>query len=142
MARALGIDLGSKRIGVAVSDGGGKVATPLTVLQRSSDANDASAIAEMAAAEEATVVVVGFPLNMDGSKGDAALVAEAFARQLEGRGFGVELLDERLTTVEAEKRLIGRGMKGRKRKEVVDKVAAAVILQAYLDMPKRRKRSR
>lgn len=133
MARALGVDLGTRRIGIAISDAKGKVATPYMTLQRTSDDQDARAIAEMASAEGASLVVVGLPLSLDGSKGDAAAMAEAFAATLRTMGARVSLFDERLTTVEAEKKLKGRGMRGRERRAVIDKVAAQVLLQAYLD---------
>ncbi|MGZ4127876.1 MAG: Holliday junction resolvase RuvX [Actinomycetota bacterium] len=133
MARALGVDLGTRRIGIAISDPKGRLATPYAVLQRTNDDHDARAIAEMAAAEGATLVVVGLPLSLDGSRGDAAAMAEAFAGTLREMGARVSLFDERLTTVEAEKKLKARGMRGRQRRAVVDKVAAQVLLQAFLD---------
>lgn len=133
MARALGVDLGTRRIGLAISDSKGTVATPYATLDRTNDEHDATAIAEVAAAEEAKLVVLGHPLSLDGKRGDAALVAEAFAEKLKESGVRVTLWDERMTTVEAEKQLKGRGMKGRARRAVVDKVAAQVLLQSYLD---------
>lgn len=139
MARAIGVDLGTRRIGLAISDPAGKLATPLTVLQRTSDSADAQAVVELASAEDVELIVVGYPLALDGTKGDAALVAEAFAAKLTELGATVELFDERLTTAEAEKRLKGRGMKGKQRRQVVDQVAAAVILQGFLDTKKKRR---
>jgi putative Holliday junction resolvase len=136
MARAIGVDLGTRRIGIAISDAKGTVATPYATLHRTSDENDAQAIAELAAAEKAATVVLGYPLALDGSIGDAALVAQAFAQKLRAAGARVKLWDERLTTAEAEKKLKGRGMKGRQRRAVVDKVAATVLLQSFLDSKK------
>jgi putative Holliday junction resolvase len=133
MARALGVDLGTRRIGLAISDSGGSVATPYATLDRTNDGQDAAAIAEVAAAEDAKLVVLGHPLSLDGKRGDAALVAEAFAEKLKESGVRVTLWDERLTTKEAEGKLKGRGMKGRARRAVIDKVAAQVLLQSYLD---------
>jgi putative Holliday junction resolvase len=133
MARALGVDLGTRRIGIAISDSKGAVATAYATLQRTSDEHDARAIAEMGAAEGAKHVVLGHPLSLDGSRGDAALVAEAFAAKLKESGVRVTLWDERLTTKEADKKLKGRGMRGRDRRGVIDKVAAQVLLQSYLD---------
>ena len=133
MPRALGVDLGTRRIGLAISDARGKVATPYATLERTNDENDAKAIAEVASAEEAKVVVLGLPLLLDGTRGDAAAVSEAFAAKLKESGLRVALFDERLTTKEAEKGLKRRGMKGRERRAVVDKVAAQVLLQSYLD---------
>lgn len=137
MTRWMGVDLGSRRIGIAVSDDKGKVAVPYATLHRTSDLDDATAIAEMAAAEGIRTVVVGYPLALDGTRGDAAFVAEAFADRLKESGVRVRLWDERLTTVEAEKRLRGRGMKGRSRRAVIDKMAASVLLQSFLDARKR-----
>jgi putative Holliday junction resolvase len=133
MPRALGIDLGTRRIGVAISDSAGKVATPYATLERTNDEQDTHAIAEVASAEEAKVVVVGHPLMLDGTRGDAAAVAEAFADKLKETGLRVALWDERLTTKQAESGLKRRGMKGRERRAVVDKVAAQMLLQSYLD---------
>ncbi|MBI4729885.1 MAG: Holliday junction resolvase RuvX [Acidobacteria bacterium] len=131
--RALGIDLGSRRIGIAVSDARGTTATPYAVLARSSDDRDARAVAELYRAEEAREVVVGLPLRLDGTKGDAALVVEGFAARLKSEGLRVRLWDERFSTVEAGRCLRAGGTKPRARRAVVDKVAAAIILQGYLD---------
>ena len=133
MPRALGVDLGTRRIGLAISDARGTVATPYATLERTNDEHDAKAIAEVASAEEAKLIVVGHPLMLDGSRGDAAAVAEAFAAKLKDSGIRVTLWDERLTTKQAESSLKRRGMKGRERRAVVDKVAAQVLLQSYLD---------
>ncbi|TMK83736.1 MAG: Holliday junction resolvase RuvX [Actinobacteria bacterium] len=133
MPRALGVDLGTRRIGLAISDARGKVATPYATLERTNDEHDANAIAEVASAEEAKLIVLGHPLMLDGTRGDAAAVAEAFAAKLKESGIRVALWDERLTTKQAESSLKRRGMKGRERRAVVDKVAAQVLLQSYLD---------
>jgi putative Holliday junction resolvase len=133
MPRALGVDLGTRRIGLAISDARGKVATPYATLERTNDEHDAQAIAEVASAEEAKLIVLGLPLMLDGTRGDAAAVAEAFATKLKESGLRVALFDERLTTKQAESSLKRRGMKGRARRAVVDKVAAQVLLQSYLD---------
>lgn len=133
MPRALGVDLGTRRIGLAISDAKGKVATPYATLERTNDEHDAQAIAEVASAEEAKLIVLGLPLMLDGSRGDAAAVSEAFAAKLKESGLRVALFDERLTTKQAESSLKRRGMKGRQRRAVVDKVAAQVLLQSYLD---------
>ena len=133
MPRALGVDLGTRRIGLAISDARGKVATPYATLERTNDEHDANAIAEVASAEQAKLIVLGHPLMLDGTRGDAAAVAEAFAAKLKESGIRVTLWDERLTTKQAESSLKRRGMKGRERRAVVDKVAAQVLLQSYLD---------
>ena len=133
--RALGIDLGSKRIGVALSDSAGSVATPYEVVQRSGDRErDHHRIAELAAEAGARCLVVGLPRSLDGSDGPAAVAARAEADELAAAtGLPVELWDERLTTVTAERDLRALDMKAPARRRVVDKVAAAVLLQAWLD---------
>lgn len=133
--RALGIDPGSKRIGIAVSDSSGTVASPLSVLPRSrSRAHDLHEIARIACDEAADVIVMGLPLNMDGSEGPAAKAAIAEARQLATLvDVPVEMHDERLTTVSADRSLMEAGMKAPARRQIVDKVAAAIMLQSWLD---------
>ncbi len=141
-ARALGIDLGERRIGVAVSDGEGRVATPLTVIERSgSRGRDHQQIAELVSEYEAEVVVVGLPLSLDGSSGPAARGAGNEAQELEA-ALGVPVLthDERLTTVIAERALAESGLSGRARRQRVDMVAASVILQGWLDATGRESR--
>lgn len=133
--RALGIDLGSKRIGIAVSDRSGTIASALTVLARSgSITRDHRAIAALVAEEEAEVVVVGLPLNMDGSHGPAARAATSEAEALATVvGVPVTMFDERRTTVTADRAMIEARMGAKARRKVVDKVAAAVMLQTWLD---------
>lgn len=133
--RALGIDLGSKRIGVAVTDRSGTIASPLLVLQRSGDRRaDHRRIAALVAEEEADVLVVGLPLNMNGTSGPAANAAVAEAQALATVvGVPVETYDERRTTSTADAALMTFKMKAQDRRRVVDKVAAAVMLQAWLE---------
>jgi putative holliday junction resolvase len=132
--RVLGIDLGSKRIGVAMSDVGQIMASPHSVIRRSNKAADHRSIAEIVAEYEIERVIVGLPLSLDGSVGRAAKAALAEARALGVvTGVPVETYDERLTTVSAHQILRDQGVDGRDRKDVVDKVAAAVLLQAWLD---------
>ncbi len=133
--RALGIDLGSKRVGIAVSDLSGTIATALTTLHRSkSRRHDHAAIAALVRDEEAEVVVVGLPLSLDGTAGPAARTATTEARQLATVvGVPVEMYDERFTTVTAERAMVEAGLDAQARRKVVDKVAAAVMLQAWLD---------
>lgn len=133
--RALGLDLGSKRIGVALSDSAGVMALPYEVLQRTGDRErDHRRIAALVAETEAEIVVVGLPLSLDGAPGDMTERCQRFARQLEGRyHLPVALVDERLTSVEAEARLRDRGLDWRRRKATLDAEAAAIALQAYLD---------
>ena len=133
--RALGVDLGSKRIGIAVSDRSGTIASPLTVLARTATrAEDHRRIAELVIEEEAELVVVGLPLNMNGTTGPAASAAKSEARALATVvGVPVETYDERRTTVTADAVLQERGMRAPARRQVIDKVAAAVMLQTWLD---------
>lgn len=133
--RALGLDLGTKRIGVAVSDRGGTIATPLTVITRGRTQRiDHEAIARLVVDEEIEAVVVGLPLNMDGTEGKSATGArEEAARLATVVKVPVMLHDERLTTVEADRALMEARMRAEARRRVVDKVAAAVMLQSWLD---------
>jgi len=133
--RALGIDLGSKRIGVALSDSAGSLATPYDVVPRSGDrARDHRRIAALAEEAGAQCLVVGLPLSLDGSVGPAAAAALAEAEELgAATGLPVETWDERLTTVTADRDLLALDMKAPARRRVIDKVAAAVMLQAWLD---------
>lgn len=133
--RVLGIDLGSRRIGLAVSDTTGTVASPLSVLARSrSRRHDHAEIARIVREEEVEAIVVGLPLNMDGSRGPAARSASAEADDIATvTGVPVHLQDERLTTVTAERVLREANMRAEDRRGVVDKVAAAVLLQTWLD---------
>ncbi|MDP9402329.1 MAG: Holliday junction resolvase RuvX [Actinomycetota bacterium] len=133
--RAVGIDLGARRIGVAVSDPEGRVATARQVLRRSGDpAQDYRRLAEIVNEVGAEVVVVGLPLSLNGEMGPAARAAASEAGALaEVVGVPVETHDERLTTVSAERSLSSLALKAPARRQVVDMVAAAVILQSWLD---------
>ena len=137
--RALGLDLGSKRIGVAVSDSDGRVATPIEVVHRSGNRQvEHRVLADLAEEWEVEAVVVGIPYSLDGSTGPMAqaMTAEAveLARVLSARsGVPVETYDERLTTVTAERTLREQDLRAPQRRKVVDMVAAAVMLQAWLD---------
>lgn len=133
--RVVGLDLGSRRIGVAVSDSGGSVATPRTVLERSGDPDvDRAAVADLVRDVEAELVVVGLPLSLDGTMGPAArAAAEEAAALADVLAVPVETYDERLTTVTADRSLMQLRMKAGARRRVVDKVAAAVMLQSWLD---------
>lgn len=133
--RALGIDLGSKRIGVAVSDPTGMIASPLEVVTRSGQsAGDHRRLLRLAEEWEVDRIVVGLPLSMDGSEGPAARAALEEIEQLRRvSAVPVATYDERLTTVTAERHLTEMGLDGRQRRGVIDKLAAAVMLQAWLD---------
>ncbi len=130
----IGLDFGERRIGVAVSDPGGWIARPLLVIERSSLRDDMARIAELVRSRRAQKVIVGLPLNLDGSLGPAARRARRFASAL-GRELDlpIALWDERLTTVEAERALLASDRSRQRRKEVRDAVAASLILQSYLD---------
>jgi putative Holliday junction resolvase len=136
MGRVLGVDLGARRIGLALSDPTGLIASPLRVVERSGEpAADRQAIVAVAREEEAATVVLGLPKEMSGRRGAAATAATAEVDALRALApdLTFELVDERLTTVIAQRSLIESGMTRKKRKGTVDKVAAAVILQSYLD---------
>ena len=132
MPRTLGVDLGDRWIGLALGDPTGTCARPLEVVER----GDAfwKAVERLVAEEEVNRIVLGLPLNMDGSVGPRARQALAFKAEIERRyGLPVDTWDERLTTVQAEIALRASGLSGPKRAERVDKVAAQIILQSYLD---------
>lgn len=132
--RTLGLDYGSVTIGIALSDELGATAQPLPPLRRSELGADIEHLAATVEAHEVSRVVVGLPLNMDGSVGPKAREVMEFAELLRG-SLSVPVLtwDERLTTRAAERALRELGTRGRKRKRIVDTVAAQLILQSYLD---------
>jgi putative Holliday junction resolvase len=134
MARVLGIDLGSRRIGVAVSDGLGLTAQPRATLPRHGGMRDMESIAKAVKDADADRIVLGLPLDCEGKEGPAALRARAFADKLrETLKLPVELCDESFSTVEAEDVLLAADLSRARRKQVVDKLAAAIILQRWLD---------
>ena len=131
--RVLGLDLGDVRIGVAISDPDRRLAVPLGTL-RTGAPRDLRAIAELVREHDITLVIVGHPLRLSGEAGTRAKHAETFAGVLRDTlGVPVALQDERLSTVEADRALREAGAGGRERRRVVDRSAATVILQAYLD---------
>ncbi len=137
LGRAVGVDLGARRIGVAVSDSAGTMALPRLTLERTGDPEvDRRRLADMVVEEGAVVVVVGLPLSLDGTRGPAALAAvdeaEALGSLLAAYGIAVELFDERLTTVTAHQTLTTTRGTERARRPVVDQAAAAVLLEAWL----------
>jgi putative Holliday junction resolvase len=135
MVRAVGIDLGEKRIGVALSDSDGRMALPYDTVLRSGDRpREHRELAALVEEAEAEVVVVGMPYSLDGSEGPAAGRTRKEVQQL-ARSINVpiETYDERFTTVTANHALQGADIDGRRRRKVVDKTAAAVMLQAWLD---------
>ena len=129
-----GLDLGTKTIGVAVSDGLRQVASPLSVIRRAKFTLDASALLTIANERGLAGFVLGLPRNMDGSEGPRAQSTRAFARNLERlTPLPISFWDERLSTVAAERALLEADASRRKRAEVIDQVAAGYILQGALD---------
>lgn len=132
MTRYLGVDYGTKRVGLAISDGLGLTARPLQVVARPAVVKR---VQELHAEYTVTTVVVGLPTGLAGQEGASAAGARALGDELSAAtGIPVEYLDERFTSRLAEKALLQSGMKRRERRETVDKVAAAIILQDYLDI--------
>jgi putative Holliday junction resolvase len=132
---ALGVDLGSRRIGIAVSDPGGVLASPLRVLERGADhAADHAALAAVVAETGAKVLVVGLPLSLDGRSGPAAESVQREVAELRAvLAVPVDVIDERLTTVAAGRALRTAGVRSRRQRRIVDQAAAALILQSWLD---------
>jgi putative Holliday junction resolvase len=133
--RVLGIDYGRRRIGLALSDGGGILASPLpTYVRGRSEKRDIAALISLIDQHGVTAIVVGWPLNMDGSHGEMAREAEAFACRIgQEAALPVELFDERLTSSEAERVLLEADLPRRRRKELRDSLSAVLILQGHLD---------
>lgn len=134
MGRMAGLDVGDRTIGVALSDPSGVIARGLEVIRRGSLAEDLARLQAILAAHDVERVVVGLPRNMNGTYGPRAEMARRFAARLEAAlGLSVVLWDERLTTVQAERTLLEADLSRRKRRQVIDRVAAQIILQNYLD---------
>lgn len=130
----MGLDLGTQTIGVATCDAGWMFATPGKTLPRGKFSTDAAKLAELIAARAVRGIVIGLPRNMDGSEGPRAQASRAYARNLATRlGLPVLLWDERWSTQSAERDLIAQDASRRKRGEVIDSHAAAVILQGAID---------
>jgi len=131
VSRLLGVDYGSKRVGLAVSDALGLIASPLSVVPRSSAVEDVVALVKEL---DIVTIVVGLPTALGGGEGVSASEARRLADELAtATGVEVVLRDERFTSRMAEGALVETGMKRRKRRETVDKIAATIILQDYLD---------
>jgi putative Holliday junction resolvase len=133
MGRILGLDVGNVRIGIAQSDLGHRIASPHSVYKRVGYGPDTRHFENLAKELNARLLVLGLPKNMDGSEGFQAQTVRDFAQKLQEAGFEVVFVDERLTTVSAERALIEGNVRRDKRKENIDSVAAALILQQYLD---------
>jgi putative holliday junction resolvase len=132
--RSLGIDFGEKRIGLAISDPEGRLAVPLTTLVRRNDRSAIREIEEIARREEIGRLVLGEPVGLDGQRGEAAERVRRFGDRLAGiTGLPVRLINESLTTVEAQERLRAAGIDPRREPERIDAVAAQILLQEALD---------
>ena len=130
----MALDVGKKRIGVAVSDPTGLLASPFETIKSTSDPDDVDSVLRIVAEQEVGEIVVGIPLSLSGRAGPQAKRVSEFARALRGRtSVPVGFMDERYSTTEAEKRLREAGGRRSKEKGRVDAAAAAIVLQAYLD---------
>jgi putative holliday junction resolvase len=134
MHRTLGVDYGERRVGLAVSEESGMMALPLDILPAQSSRQVIRDILRICQEKQAAVIVVGLPLNMDGSRGPAVETVERFVRELRQQGgLPVEVWDERMSSRQVERMLIDADVSRSRRKGIVDKLAAQVILQSYLD---------
>jgi putative Holliday junction resolvase len=132
MNRILGVDLGTERTGIAVGSFG--VAHPLTVLEAHEEERIVAGIARHAREQDAREIVFGLAISLNGTEGPAAARQRAIAKLVEAEtSLPVHLWDERLTTAEAERALLGAGLDRKQRRGLVDKVAATILLQSYLD---------
>jgi len=142
--RVMALDVGHKRIGVALSDPGQVLASSLQVIERKGQQRDLATVVQLVREHEVGKIIVGFPLSLDGTVGQQARVVERYAALLEKKlrdsslDVPVILWDERLSTVAAERLMAEAGRKGRERRERIDAAAAAVILQDYLDSSEQR----
>lgn len=137
--RLLALDVGDKRIGVAVSDATGMLVTPVETVHRKNSKLDVARICKLVVDNEASAIVVGLPKNMDGTEGEQAAKVRSFAKKLiRETGLEVHFEDERLSSFIATERLVERGIQTGKNRDLIDMEAAVVILQSYLDrMPQR-----
>ena len=139
--RILGIDYGHKRIGLALSDEGETLASPLPVYQRRDTKEDHAFLAQLVEERETSRIVVGLPRNMDGSLGEMAKEVLAFVEILKKKtGLAVDTFDERLSSAEAERVLIQADLSRKRRKTLRDSLAAVLILQGYLESLKKDER--
>lgn len=138
--RVLAIDPGTVRLGLALSDPSGTIAQPLSVLKRRSEAEDLAELARLVDEHAVEQIVVGLPRTMGGQLEAAAKDAQAFGAQVgERTGRPVAYWDERLTTVAAERYLLEQGKRRNKRRQEIDRMAATLMLQGYLDYQRRRR---
>ena len=138
--RLMGLDFGSKTVGVALSDLTGLIASPLEIIEREREdklRKTYARIEELIEEYKVTKIVLGLPLNMDSSEGERVKKTQEFKEALERRtGLEIVFWDERLSTVEAHDIMTEAGVKGIDRKKFVDKIAASIILQGYMDSQK------
>jgi len=134
----MGIDFGDKRIGIAFSDFLCTIASPYEVYKTKSEDDDLKYLSTLAKKQDVDEIIMGLPLNMDGTEGDRVKITKDFGEKLEKvSGLKVIYIDERLTSSEAEDILISAGMRREKRKEMIDKISAQLILESYLNQNKR-----
>ncbi len=134
MGRILAIDVGTKTLGLALSDESGTVGMPLSTIRRAGRRRDLARLAELVDEREVQEIVVGLPLELDGTPGTMSAEADTLCADIEARlSVTVHRWDERLTTAEAERVLLAADVSRRKRKQVIDKLAASLILQSFLD---------
>ncbi|KRW91771.1 Holliday junction resolvase [Alicyclobacillus tengchongensis] len=132
--RTLAVDYGERRVGIALSDPTGLIASALTVIQRETDEQVVDVIAGLVVEHGVERIIVGNPITMKGEVGEKAQKAALFAQQLRERvSIPVELFDERLTTVSAERALLEGDVRRKRRRSIIDAVAATILLQNYLD---------
>ncbi|HEY8389834.1 MAG TPA: Holliday junction resolvase RuvX [Clostridia bacterium] len=140
--RTLGIDYGDKRIGLAISDELGIIANPLEVYYRKTLEEDFKHLEKIITEKKVNNIVIGLPINMDGTLGERAQLTKEFGEQLASRfNLPIIYVDERWTSIESERILIESNVRREKRKTLIDKMAAQNILQRYLDSPKTNKNS-
>ena len=136
--RKMGIDYGDRRIGIALTDALCIISSPYEVYQNKGETDALNHIAELIKQYDVDEVAMGLPLNMDGTEGERAQIHRQFGEKLASlSNVKVGYVDERLTSAEAEEILISSGVRREKRKELIDKISAQIILQTYIDMNKR-----
>ena len=131
--RLIGLDVGTKTIGTALCDAGWTIASPADLIRRSKFSVEKALLSKMIAAQSVKGIVIGLPLNLDGSDSPRTQSTRAFARNVESMGLPILLWDERWSTQAVERQMIAADVSRAKRKGVIDKQAAAVILQGWLD---------
>ena len=135
--RKMALDYGEVRIGIAFSDLLNIIANGYETYTRKDIEKDLDYLAKLCTEKEVDTIVIGLPINMDGTEGERAVATREFAEKLKSKtNLPIKFLDERLTSVSAEKLLIEADMRREKRKQVIDKISATIILQNYLDMLK------